>query len=329
MAGAWLKPAAGVPGLEIVGLVDIKRENAARRRGEFGLAKAAVGDDLKAMLKSVKPDIVFDVTVPGAHCGVVTEALKHGCHVLGEKPMADSMASARRMVEASRKARRIYAVTQNYRYNPQIRSFQRFLAKGGIGDITTVHCDFFIGPHFGGFREQMDHVLLLDMAIHTFDATRFISGQSPRSVYAVDWNPKGSWFKHGASAVAVFEMTGGVVATYRGSWCAEGLSTPWNSHWRVLGTRGSATWDGADGLAAQVPSRKGGFQSKMTDAVIKPLPASQVRHNGHEALIREFVSCIRNGTKPQTVCTDNIHSLAMVFGAIESAESGRRVPVKA
>jgi predicted dehydrogenase len=192
-----------------------------------------------------------------------------------------------------------------------------------------VHCDFFLGPHFGGFREQMDHVLLLDMAIHTFDATRFISGQSPRHVYAEDWNPRGSWFKHGASAVAVFGMTGGVVATYRGSWCAEGLSTSWNSQWRVLGTRGSATWNGADELRAQVRRGRGGLQSKMADTVVKPLPASQVHHSGHDALIREFVSCVRSGRKPQTICTDNIRSLAMVFGAIESAESGRRVTIKA
>jgi predicted dehydrogenase len=44
-------------------------------------------------------------------------------------------------------------------------------------------------------------------------------------------------------------------------------------------------------------------------------------------VIREFLDAVRNGTAPQTVCTDNIRSLAMVHGAVESAASGRRVAI--
>ncbi len=50
------------------------------------------------------------------------------------------------------------------------------IASGAIGALTSVHADFFLGPHFGGFRETMDHVLLLDMAIHSFDAMRCMTG---------------------------------------------------------------------------------------------------------------------------------------------------------
>jgi hypothetical protein len=32
---------------------------------------------------------------------------------------------------------------------------------------------------------------------------------------------------------------------------------------------------------------------------------------------------------PETICSDNIQSLAMVFGAIESAEAGQRVAIAA
>jgi predicted dehydrogenase len=45
-------------------------------------------------------------------------------------------------------------------------------------------------------------------------------------------------------------------------------------------------------------------------------------------VIRDFVDSIREGREPKTVCTDNIKSLAMVFAAIESAESSAVVPVK-
>ena len=44
-------------------------------------------------------------------------------------------------------------------------------------------------PHFGGFREEMDHVLLLDMAIHSFDALRCMTGLAASGVYCREWNP--------------------------------------------------------------------------------------------------------------------------------------------
>lgn len=57
-------------------------------------------------------------------------------------------------------------------------------------------------------------------------------------------------------------------------------------------------------------------------------PQSDDKTGGHTGLLKEFVECIRTGKTPETVCTDNIKSLAMVFGAIESAESGKRVGIK-
>ncbi len=325
IAGAWLGPAGKIKGLEIAGLVDLNEKAAKRRREEFKLKSACTGTDLKAMLRTIKPDVVFDCTIPGAHVLVTVEALRQGCHVLGEKPLADSMANARKMVAAAKKTKRIYAVIQNRRYIPQIKAFRDFIASGRMGGLTTLNCDFYIGAHFGGFRDKMKHVLLLDMAIHTFDAIRLISGVDPVSVYCHEWNPKGSWYRHGASAVAVFEMTNGVVVTYNGSWCSEGLNTSWESNWRAIGSKGSATWNGADKLNAQVLRKKGGFFSNMRDVPVRFRKDGSV---GHEAIIKEFLSCVRSGKKPQTVCTDNIKSLAMVFGAIESAEKGRKIRIK-
>jgi predicted dehydrogenase len=49
---------------------------------------------------------------------------------------------------------------------------------------------------------------------------------------------------------------------------------------------------------------------------------------GHAGIIAEFVRCVRTGARPETHCADNIKSLAMVFGAIESAEQGRPVTIR-
>ncbi len=322
---AWLKAAQPVEGLEIVGLVDLLEENARRRAAQFGLGGVEIETSLPRLLERVAPDVVFDCTVPEAHVDVTLEALGRGCHVLGEKPLADTLANARRMVAAAEAAGRVYAVMQNRRFDAGIRALRGYLDGGEIGRLTTVNSDFFLAPHFGGFRDQMRHVLLLDMAIHTFDQARFLSRADPLAVYCKEWNPAGSWYAHGASAVAVFEMSGGIVYTYRGSWCAEGLPTTWESDWRLIGERGSARWDGGQGLAAEYALPSAGFQSEHKLGEIKPYTGPAV--GGHAGLLADFVDCLRSGRTPETLAADNIKSLAMVFGAIESAEGGGVVQI--
>ncbi|MCL5996679.1 MAG: Gfo/Idh/MocA family oxidoreductase [Chloroflexi bacterium] len=328
MSSVWLKTAKEIPGLEMVGLVDINADAARKRKDEFGFAQAITDTDLSAVLNKTKPDMVFDCTILEAHVNVTLTALAHGCHVMGEKPMADSMDNARRMVEAAQEAGKLYAVIQNRRYQPMARRVQHFLQQDNVGRLTTVNCDFYIGAHFGGFRDHMQHVLLLDMAIHTFDAARFLTGTDPVAVYCKEWNPDGSWYDHDASAIAIFEMTNGVVYTYRGSWCAEGMNTTWECDWRFIGNKGSATWNGGDDFKGQVVAETGSFFSKHSDASLPEVDTAG-KVDGHAGLIREFVHCVRAGGTPETLCTDNIKSLAMVFGAIESATSGTRVVIKA
>jgi len=130
-----------------------------------------------------------------------------------------------------------------------------------------------------------------------------------------------------ASAVAVFDMTGGLVYTYRGSWCAEGCSTPWDAAWRAIGTEGSLTWDGEEGFRAEVVTEGEGFRRAVRAVEIPPAPP-EARTGGHAGLIREFVDCIRSEREPETSCADNIRSLAMVFDAIESAWIGGEVTVE-
>jgi predicted dehydrogenase len=327
----WLSALADLSEVRLAALVDLDRGAAEARAEEFKLADVEIGTDLSAVLDAVGPDIVFDCTVPPAHHAVTLAALARGCHVLGEKPLADTMAHAREMVAAAEASGSLYAVMQNRRYDPNLQRLRAFLASGTLGRITTVNCDFYIGAHFGGFRDHMAHVLLIDMAIHTFDAARFLMGADAEAVYCHEWNPPGSWYDRDASSVAIFEMTDDIVYTYRGSWCAEGLNTTWESRWHIVCECGSVIWDGAGAYRAQVVSTPGGFFSPCEDVEVPLYTDGRLdlaKSGGHAGAIRDFVACVREGGVPETVCTDNIRSLAMVFGAVESAESGRRVAIE-
>ncbi|MER8761620.1 MULTISPECIES: Gfo/Idh/MocA family oxidoreductase [unclassified Mesorhizobium] len=327
MSKAWLDAAKQIDGLAIVGLVDLDAERARARAREYELSGAVIGTELDAVLDQTRPDAVFDVVVPAARREVALSAFAHHCHLLTEKPLADSPDNARAIVEAARSAGRIHAVVQNRRYVANVRRIRRFLDSGAIGAPTSIHADFFVAPHFGGFREEMRHVLLLDMAIHTFDAARYMVAGEPAGVYCQEWEPANSWYRQGSSAAASFDLGGGKLFTYAGSWCAAGFRTSWDSAWRIVAERGSIVWDGADGLKAEVvrPVREGLFDRTESIAVPPLDPADRV--GGHLGIIQDFVRAVETGTAPETRGADNIKSLAMVFAAIESAETGRLVAI--
>lgn len=329
MAVGWLKALdepANAGRVQIVGMVDPNLAAAEKLKVESGLTDVDVADDLEAFLSSHDAEIVFDVAVPEARHGIVETAFRHGCHVLTEKPMATSLAHAEAMNIAAQRVERIHAVTQNRRFSTGIRRLRATLESGVLGQITGVHCDFFIGAHFGGFRDAMEHVLLLDMAIHTFDAARYISGQEPLAVYCLETNPAGSWYAHGAAANAIFEFTDDVTVTYRGSWCAEGANTNWDSSWRVIGTKGTLLWDGDEGISAKIVDGDEGFFRPLRDIDILP-PRAERETRGHASVIADFLDAIDTGSVPETAGTDNIKSLSMVLAAIESARTRQRVEI--
>jgi predicted dehydrogenase len=328
MSKAWLDAASCIDGLSIVGLVDLDPDRARSRAAEFHLDRTATGASLDAMLENQRADVVFDVVVPAARASLARSAFVRGCHLLSEKPLAASLEEARAVVAAARKADRIHAVVQNRRYHPGVRRIRRFLDSGALGRLTSAHCDFFLAPHFGGFREGMEHVLLIDMAIHTFDAARAMTGLEATRVYCREWDPPNSWYRQGASAVAIFDMGGGAVFTYRGSWCADGLRTSWEASWRIVAERGSLVWDGLDSIRAEtVEGARDGLFAPTKPVEVPPLDPSD-RVGGHLGVMQDFIAAVCGGPPPETAGADNLKSLAMVFGAVRSAEAGRPVDIE-
>jgi predicted dehydrogenase len=328
MSKGWLSALADHDLLKgrvrIVGLVDLDRAVAEQRAADFNLRDAVIGTDLDAVLAATKPDLLFDVAIPPAREAIVSTGLRHGCHVLSEKPMATSISAGRSLVQQAATAGRVHAIVQNRRFIAGVRRIKRLLDSGALGELTALHCDFFVGAHFGGFREQMDNVLLLDMAIHTLDAARFMAGKVPEAVYCLETNPRGSWYAHGAAANAIFEFSDDVVFNYRGSWSAEGANTSWESAWRIVGTKGTLLWDGGDSFEAKVVSGDSGFFRDLADLAV-PEPENADQTHGHASVIAEFLNAIEGGRAPETASNDNIKSLAMVFAAIESAKTRQRV----
>ncbi|MGH9107405.1 MAG: Gfo/Idh/MocA family protein [Acidimicrobiales bacterium] len=323
MGRAWGRAVTDHPEVDLVGWVDVAEERAHAAVAALGGTGVAVEGDIGAALTSLSPDFVVDVSVPEAHHEVTATCLQKAVPVLGEKPMAATMEEARHLAELSEQCSTLFVVSQNRRYNAGLAAFRELVATrlGGAGQLNA---EFYRAPHFGGFRDEMASPLLLDMAVHTFDAARYLTGADALTVACSEFNPSWSWYQGAASAVAEFEMTGGARFSYRGSWCAEGFETSWDSSWRAVGPRGSALWDGAGEPVAEVrPDGDHDAGSERVEAAAVAVPG-----RGIAGSLTDFVRALRTGEAPMGECHDNIRSLAMVFAALESSRSGRRVAVK-
>ncbi|WP_141506217.1 Gfo/Idh/MocA family protein [Paenibacillus luteus] len=326
MANTWVDYAKERPDTEIVGLVDIKEEFA-QAMAERKELTCPTFTDLRQAIKETGATMVFDVTIPASHYAISTSALELGCHVFGEKPLAETMSDCNAIVRMAEETGRTHAVMQNRRFDPRIRAFRELIANDTIGKPGFVGADFFLGAHFGGFRDAMESPLLLDMAIHTFDQARFISGANPVSVYCHEYNPPGSWYAGNAMAICIYEMSDGSVFNYRGSWCAEGATTSWEAAWRVTGERGTAIWDGHGNPYAEVVAAGDQTGKFIRDYERVETELPEMANTFHKGCLDDMFAALEEGREPETACSDNIYSMAMVLAALESAKSGQKVQI--
>ncbi len=313
MGNAWLRAVIESPNVEYAGFVEISDSVAAMQVEKYHLDGSRVFKSLPAALKALKVDGVINVTPPQFHKEVSLTALQAGIPVLSEKPLADTYESAAAIVDVANSRGVLHMVTQNYRYRSAVQTLKKTLETGGAGKIGAVTVEFFRGPHFGGFREEMPYPLIIDMSIHHFDLMRFFLEQDPLSVYGRSWNPSWSWFKGDASAAVTLEFGDRVFVSYNGSWCSQSRESSWNANWRFECATGVVVMQDDEvtiQLAGQEP------------VAVQPVP---MEREGQAYLLHEFFEAVTAGRAPVTTCQDNIKSLAIVFDVVKSFETGQVV----
>jgi predicted dehydrogenase len=315
MGNVWLQTVLASKDVEFAGFVEVNSAVVETQVARYGLDSAAVFSSLDEALAVLKPDGVIDVTPPQFHREVSVTALEAGIPVLSEKPLAPTLVEAQEIVDCANRTGVVHMVTQNYRYSPVVQTLKLMLDPAEMGEIGAVRVEFFKGPRFGGFREQMPYPLIIDMSIHHFDLLRFLLGANATSVFGRSWNPSWSWYQGDAAASAVIDFPGGVTASYTGSWVAMGRETPWNGNWR---------FDCAKGVVALENDEVWVYPHGEAAAARKVEPIV-MEHAAQAYLLNEFYQAVTAGITPATSCQDNIHSLEIVHKLVQSFETGATV----
>jgi len=310
MGRAWNRNIQASPDAELVGIADLFPAAAESAAADTGIDGLATGTDAIELARRTGADAIVNATIPEAHHPVTIAALSAGLPVLGEKPVAATVAEGLALAAAAEHTGQLFMVSQNRRYHPALHQAKQRLA--GLGAVGIVSVDFFQSPHFGGFRDEMASPLLLDMAIHQFDMARYLLDADPVSVSCEEYNPSWSWYRGDAAANAVFAMDGGARFTFNGSWCSPGHETSWNGSWRISAERGTVLWDGENDPSA---------------APDEPFEPGEDHGRDIGGSLRQFIAALRDGSEPMGRVHANVMSLAMVEAATQSAAQGRRVAI--
>ena len=100
ISAAYLRAAPLFPELRIAAVADLDESRARARAVEFGLQATTVD----ALLADPAIEVVLNLTIPAAHVPVGLDAIRHGKHVHGEKPLGTSTTEARALLDAAGRA---------------------------------------------------------------------------------------------------------------------------------------------------------------------------------------------------------------------------------
>ena len=331
MSKAWLEATRQTAGIAIVGLVDLDADRARARAREFDLDERRDRDQPR---RDARPDQARRGVRRGRACGAprrgACRPLPINCHLLTEKPLADSWDNARAIVDAARRAGRIHAVVQNRRYLAQCQAHQalprfrrdrradqhpcrflhrpafRRLSRGDAPCPAARHGDPYVrrGPLHG--ERRAGERLLPGMGAAQFLVPAGIVGD--RHLRAR--RRQGVHLPRQLVRRRLADQLGQRLADRR-----RARQPHLGRNRRIAGRTRRA--------GARGPARPGRTARRAAARSARPHRRPSRRDPG----FRRAPS--RTGTEPETRGTDNIKSLAMVFGAIESAETGRRVEIAA
>jgi predicted dehydrogenase len=292
--------------------------------------------DCRSMLAEAKPNAVVVATPNSTHAEIAVDCLEHGAAVLVEKPIADTLADARRICEASRATGLPVLVGHQRRHNPIMRKAKAIVQSGALGRpvTATVMCTWKKpGDYFDAtWRRRAGGGPILINLIHDIDLMRHLYGEI-ESVQALASNAVRG-FEVEDTAVVALRFRNGALGTVTVS---DATVAPWN-------------WDLSAGEAERFPRQdvNAHFYAGTEGSLTLPrLEVWRYRHDQgaaqgwHDPLtmertalharcpyteqLRHFVALVAGAEAPVSSALDAFRTLEATLAVTEAAASGRAV----
>lgn len=178
----------------IVGLLDVDPRRHVICKEKFPELKQVPTyspDQFNEMIKETDANTVIVTSRDDTHIEYILQGLKHGLHVITEKPMVTTAEDAKQVLEAEEKSSGKVTVAFNYRYNAFHRKIKELILDGKIGRVTSVDLNWYIDTYHGAsyfkrWNRMRDHSggLSIHKSTHHFDLVNWWIDQSPEQVFA-------------------------------------------------------------------------------------------------------------------------------------------------
>ena len=174
-----------LPGFEICGLLS-KGKSKEILNEKLG-GKYPLFDDVDEALSATKPDAVCISTYPDTHESYAVKAFESGCHVFIEKPVADSVEGAERVVAASVKANKKLVVGYILRHHPSWEKFIELSSQMGKPLVMRMNLNQQSdGAMWTLHRNLMSSLSpIVDCGVHYIDVMCQMTRSKPTQVYAI------------------------------------------------------------------------------------------------------------------------------------------------
>ncbi len=180
--------------------------------------------DWQALVRREDIDLVVVATTNDMLAPVTLEAVRHGKHVLVEKPAARSAAEIEPVVRAAKDAGVIVKVGFNHRFHPAFIRAREIFDTGALGEMMFVRARYGHGGRLGMEKEWRGNPEIagggemLDQGVHLIDLSRwflgdFVEVQGAVGTFYWDWPVEDNGF-------ALLRTAGGQVAWLHAS-CTE------------------------------------------------------------------------------------------------------------
>ena len=313
---------------EPVAAVDAVPEQLANARDGYGVSAAACYTSAAEAFARHEADFAVVVVPPASHEEMVELAFAHGCDVLCEKPLADTLAAAARIYRSALRSGRRLAVTMSHRFDQDKQTLERLVRSGDYGPlhylVSRLHYNLRFRGEWGRFRHEIEHPLLLEAAVHQFDIARALAGANAATVYASTWNPPWGEYGGDSTALVTATMENGVRVLYEGAKANASTLSPWlGEYWRAECRDATLELD-----RRRLRVLRRGATPSPDDVIVEEVALDERPAWLNDWLAEWFVDWLRGGDPPPTHVADNIQCAAFTFAAVESAVAGRVVDVQ-
>lgn len=340
--------------VDVVAFCDIIEQKAIETREKFGYTEAKVFTEYKELIK-MDLDAVYVCTPNRSHSEISVAAMKAGCNVMCEKPMAINAEEAKAMVDTAKETGKLLTIGYQNRFRVDTLALKQMAVDGDLGDIymAKAHALRRRGiPTWGVFTDKFEQGggPLIDIGTHSLDITLWVmNNYKPVSVLGSTYNILGTTLEGAAqgtsahwdpktyevedSAFGLVKFENGATVFIEASWALNTIEQK-QAMTTVYGTKAGASMEYPPGEAQSTEKRLvvntivGGRPTEFEPDVRERGPASEdlmFNYPGAETECKVWIEALE-GKGDIVVKPEEAFVVTQILEAIyKSAETGKAV----